>query len=506
MTGLTPRLPRRPLNWPDWLLDLHEQLADELTEPLYIVGGAVRDAYLGHPFKDLDLALAGNAVQAARMIANRIQGDIYIMDVERGVARVLLETESERRVIDVARFRGADLSVDLHERDFTLNAIAVDFRTDLTQIIDPLNGEQDLVDRVIRRCSPHALSQDPIRALRAIRQSVELNARIEPATVQDVRAAVPQVMATSAERVRDEFFKILGAARPAAGLRVAEALGLLREIVPEVEPLKGLRQSHPNGLDAWQHTLAVVERLRGLLTVISPTRNDSTAAMFDLGMAAMALDKHRGRLQQHLAQVWPDGRSHEALLCAMALLHDIGKPHTATVADDGRRRFPNHAAVGADAALARLAALRLSNDEKQRAAAVIAAHMRREFWDPVDARDVHRFWRELDTAGVDLCLLVLADYLGANTHRLNQDEWLTLVQRVRHLLDAYFLEYERLVAPPPLVDGTTLITALGLKPGPIIGRLLDYIREEQVVGNVQTQADALEAAQHLLDAEQASGE
>lgn len=500
MSSLAPRSPGRPLHWPDWLYDLQDALLADLSFPVYIVGGAVRDAYLRQPIKDLDLCTPGSAVSIARKIANHYRGDVYVLDAERDVARVLLQIPDGQRVIDLARFRGADLLADLTDRDFTMNAMAVDFSGDLTLLIDPLNGEKDLAGRVLRPCSPSAMADDPIRTLRAIRLSVQLQARIEPALVQALRATAPFIMTTSAERVRDEFCKLLMLPRPAAALRVADAVGLLREIIPEVAPLHGQPQSHANGFDTWQHTLTVVERMRGLLTTISPARNDGTAAVFDLGMMVMALDKHRGRLQTHLQRMWSDGRSHELLLILAALLHDIAKPKTAVQTPEGQWQFPGHADLGEQMVLDRLAALRFSNEEKARVAALTKGHMHRIFWDALDDRALHRFWRGVGEAGVDLCLFVLADYLGANTHALQQDEWLRLVERVRLVLDAYYNDYDRLVAPPPLLDGNTLMTYLGLPPGPIIGQLLEIIREAQAVGEVRTLDEALEAARAFLRA------
>ncbi|MBC7870030.1 MAG: CCA tRNA nucleotidyltransferase [Chitinophagaceae bacterium] len=497
MSDLLPRTPRRPLMWPDSVLDLQDAMADELAEPLYIVGGAVRDAFLGHPVKDLDLTTRGSAIEIGRQIANRLNGDFYILDSERGVARVLIDSAQGKLVIDIARFRGHDLSEDLHERDFTINAMAVELQSDLTQLIDPLNGEADLTRRAIRRCSPHAISDDPIRALRAVRQSVQFSARMEPETMKDVRAAGQHLLETSAERIRDELVKLLILEKPVAALRIADALGLLVHVVPEIAPLHGLKQSHANGLDAWGHTLSVIEKLRGLLTTISPARTEFSAAVFDYGMVVMALDRYRPQLQAHIASYWAGDRPHEWLLMLAALMHDSGKAQTAML-EEGRWRFHGHDAISAEMAAARANALRLSNDEKQRLVAIVQSHMHRVFWDDLSDLAIHRFWRGLGAAGVDVALLVMADYLGAWGVEVNQDVWIRLVERIRRLLDAYYVEYDRLVAPTPLVDGKLLMESLKLQPGIMIGKLLDAIREAQVLGEIHVAEDAMQFARDYL--------
>ena len=254
MNDLTPRVPYRPLIWPDLVLDLQDLFLDS-DQSIYIVGGAVRDALLHRPLTDLDLTTPDNGVQLARRIANALNGDFFVLDADRDVGRALIAMPAGRFVIDVARFRGDDLYSDLLDRDFTLNAMAVDLRGAIDQIIDPLNGELDTKNQLIRRCTPSALMDDPLRALRAVRQSVQLGMRIEPDTLADVRAAVAGFANISAERIRDEFIKLLALPKARMALRVAGALGLLVQILPEADLLEDLPaanadHAHPLAGDA----------------------------------------------------------------------------------------------------------------------------------------------------------------------------------------------------------------------------------------------------------------
>ncbi|MFW5771759.1 MAG: hypothetical protein ACOCZH_00445 [Phototrophicaceae bacterium] len=500
-----PRQPQRPLLWPDFIDEL--QAAAEGT-PAYIVGGAVRDAFFQRPVHDIDLTTPHDAIGLARRLANRLRGDFFIMDRERDVARVLLDqppqpfaapdAQAQRLVIDVARFRGDDLLADLTDRDFTINALAVDLHSDLTHIIDPLNGERDLIERVLRACTPQAIHDDPIRALRAVRQSVQFKARIEAATRDAIRDAGPQLARISPERVRDEFFNLLSGPSPVAALRVADSLGLLAPIVPELAALRDLPQPRPHTLDAWRHTLLTVEKLHSLLHVISPARTDTSAATFDMGMVVMTIDRFRKPLQQHIAQQWPNERPHHALLLLGALLQASGKPSVAQTID-GQPQYPGHEAASAQLAEERAIALRLSNGEKQRLALMIANHSLLQADSQWTDLDLHRFWRRLGVAGVDACLLALAVHLGTVGIEINQDTWIALLERAVSLLDAWYNRYDTVVAPPPLVDGRVLKTELDLKSGPLIGELLDFIRESQVVGRIATTEEALAAARQLLE-------
>ena len=166
MGDVAPHVPNRPLFWPDFVAILADALRD-VDIPIYIVGGAVRDSYLHRPVKDIDLATPGDSIALSRRIAHILDCDIFVMDDSRGVARLLIDKSDGHLILDVARFRSHDLFSDLADRDFTINAMAVDLHGNLNLIIDPLNGAQDAEKKLIRRCSPSAIAADPIRAFRA---------------------------------------------------------------------------------------------------------------------------------------------------------------------------------------------------------------------------------------------------------------------------------------------------------------------------------------------------
>lgn len=476
MDNLTPREPHRPLAWPD----IVEQLQDMLTEssqPVYIVGGAVRDALLQRPLTDLDLAVGQNAIPLARRIANALGGDFFTLDAEREVGRALVDTPDGRFLIDVARFRGDDLLADLTDRDFTINAMAVNLTGDITLLIDPLNGEHDLQAKLVRRCTPHALADDPLRALRAVRQSVQFGMRIEPEMLDGIRAARSSLQQISPERVRDELVKLLALANSRAALRVAAALGLLDDILPELIRLKTAPSRSPDYANALQETLAVVEKLSNIFLAISPQRTDHSGASFAIGMLVMQIDRYRRRLQEHLNNRWPNDRPHTALLVLAVLL---------------RNCTPDEAAIRAQA-------LRLSNSERDRLAAVVRHYRLPLELDDLLPLTIHRFWRQTGEAGVDVCLLAAAHYLALSGSELDQDTWLKVVERLLMLLHAYYERFSELVEPPVLLDGNQLMSQLGLGRGPIIGTLLERIREAQVTGEVRTVEDALRLARASLN-------
>ncbi len=471
-------LPNRVLVWDDLIFDLQERLS-AIDTPIYMVGGVVRDAFLRRPIADVDMATAGSGIAVARKIANALKGAFYPLDPDRDVGRALVDTPNGRIIFDVASFRGADLEADLRDRDFTINAMAVDLRGDLKTLIDPCEGEGDLLAHLIRRCNPLSLTHDPIRALRGVRQSIQFGFRIDPETLADMRQTAPLLAKISAERLRDEFFNLLNGAKVHSALRIADSLGMLTLIVPETAVLK--TQPGASALpDGFALALNTIEHLARILNTVSPRRTDETAAQFTLGTLVMAFDRFRKPLQTHIEHVYADDRTHQALLILMLLLDS----------------------ADVDTVEARGFALRLSNPERERLTALVR---RREHFAALadyeaelDPLTVYRYWRDAGEAGVDIILLDLARTLARGGVSISQDGWLRRVDHAGTLLYGYFQRRTEWIDPPALINGRELMAALHLKPGRMVGELLEAIREAQVTGSVTSAADALELARRLL--------
>ena len=328
MPEAEPRQPYRPLHWPELVFRLQGICATP-GQPVYIVGGAVRDALLGRPVNDLDLALASGGIKLARRIANDLAGDFYVLDRERDVGRALLDTEGGPVLIDVAGFRGNCLLSDLQERDFTVNAMAVNLVSDAGLIIDPLGGERDLRAKVLRQCHSRSLQEDSLRALRAIRLAAGYGFRIEPETRSAIARVQGRLVEVSAERVRDEFWRLLALPQAVAALRAADAVGLLGSILPEVESLSLLPGTRQDAGNRWQQTLAILTNLQHIIFAFGSRREERHGASFGPGMLVIQLDRWRPQMQRHLQQRWPGQRSHGALMLLAAMCGGIGGPDEA---------------------------------------------------------------------------------------------------------------------------------------------------------------------------------
>jgi tRNA nucleotidyltransferase/poly(A) polymerase len=460
----------------------------EPSKPLYLVGGAVRDALLRRDTKDIDLVTPSRAIELGRKIAHALKGEFFTLDFERDVARVFWSHRDSTIVIDVSSYRGKNLYEDLIGRDFTVNAMAVDFRTDLTpdmtELIDPLNGDDDLIQlKHLRQCSPSALADDPLRVMRAVRQSIAYGLRLEAQTKRAVRQHAQHLLDVSGERVRDEIFRMFGLEKVSQALRVMRALGVLDVVMPHVVALEGVPQSEPYTLDAWAHTLYALEKLQLLTLAISPRRPDQATASFGLGMVVMQLDRFRKPLQQHLREHWANDRPHIALLMLACVHH--------RVAGDNARERERIVANYADQ-------LKLSNAEKKRLLATLNAYTQVLTLDADDVLSLHRFWFRWQEAGVDATLLAIVHELATQSVTLDQKAWLAQVERVVKLFWAYFMEYERVVSPTPLLDGNALIAEANVPEGRQVGELLVALREAQVKGEIATREQALAFARRWL--------
>ncbi len=436
-------------------------------QPVYLVGGAVRDQLMGRgDLHDLDLALPGEVLQLARRAANQVGAAYYPLDEERQTARLIfIPAEGKRLVMDFAALRGDSLDEDLRARDFTINAMALDLRQP-DQLIDPLGGTADLLSRVIRPCSPTSFSDDPIRVLRAVRQAVDFKFRLPPETLALMRQAAPLLTRPSPERARDELLRMLGGASPAAALRILDHVGALEVLLPELSALKGVQQSPPHTLDVWEHTLAVLSRLEEVLSAFQPQYDPEQANSLLLGLAVMRLGRYRQQINEHLSAHINVDRPLRPILFLAALYHDIAKPVTQTREPGGRIRFLEHDLQGAQLASQRGSRLRLNADEI-----------------------THR---------VDICLHSLADMLATQGAQLPQQEWSHHLDVVRMLLEAWWERKEEVVAPPALVNGADLMARFGLSPGRQIGELLDAVREAQAEGSVASVDEAYALVEQLL--------
>ena len=500
----TPEILFIPMNSSLTLPPILDRIREALPPgtPMYLVGGAVRDLLLARPIHDFDFALPDQALEIGRKIANRIGGAYFPLDVERQTARVIYEDEQgNRNILDFAAYRGLDLEGDLKDRDFTINAMALDIQAP-QELLDPLGGAADLQSKRLRACRQNTFTDDPVRVLRAIRLAAKLGLHIQPETRQLMKKAVPGLVHVSPERKRDEILQILGNPKPHTSIRALEMLGVLPFIFPELPDLVGVTQSPPHIKDVWNHTLDTLRVLEGIINLLSFSLNKEATGNLMLGILSLRLGRYREKIHDHLETTLVTDRPLKQLLFLAALYHDIAKPETRSVEEDGRIRTFNHDHIGAEIITSRAEDLHLSKLETERLSTIVRHHMRPSLLSHEPGgpskRAIYRFFRDTGEAGVDICLLSLADVWATYGNTLTQDRWEQQVETVRALLEAWWEQPQKQVQPLALITGNDLIDQFDLKPGPLIGEILEAIREAQVMEKVTTSNDALQFAQAYL--------
>jgi putative nucleotidyltransferase with HDIG domain len=282
--------------------------------------------------------------------------------------------------------------------------------------------------------------------------------------------------------VRDEILAMLSGPASAAGLRVLDRWAALEVLLPERSAMKAAAQSEPHRFDVWEHSLRAVEGADLLVARVGELEPWGVA------------------LAGHLSEPLGDGATRREALKLAALLHDVAKPETRSV-EDGRTRFLGHDALGADRVVAISERFRLSGRMTAVIERLVRHHLRPMHLAQsggVSRRARFRFFRDLGDDARDLLLLALAD-ASALRGDSPMDVWLGPDGRIVRELMAGHAEEAAALSAPPLLDGRDAMEALGLQPGPEIGRLLRLLREAQAVGAVTTREAALAYVRRMLD-------
>jgi putative nucleotidyltransferase with HDIG domain len=467
-------------------------------QPVYLVGGSVRDLLLGRACNDLDFAVPERAIGLAFKVADKLGVPAYVLDQDRDTGRVLVPDEG--MTLDFAGFRGDNLEADLRDRDFTVNAIALPVAAQsYSSLIDPCDGIRDLAEELFRQTNKDAISDDPVRALRGLRLALQLGFTLESSTSTAIREAGPLLKDVSCERVRDELVNMLTGEHPNQALEALDGHALLVYVLPEVASLKGVEQSTPHREAVLAHTISVLASLRLVESVLLDSYIPDGPAMSQL---LRQLGKYQSALQEHFSRPLHGPVDGRLLLRLGAVFHDVGKTGTRSEEKDGRIRFFGHEKEGGEMTARRLQQLHFSRQAVEQVRKIVEGyisplHLAKD--DTVSRRATYRFFRRNREAGLDIGLLSLADYLATFGGPGDREKWTRLLGVIDQLYDHYFNHYDETIRPVPLIDGSELMEAFSLDPGPEVGRLLRMIEEGQAAGEINSIDEAITLAGKALN-------
>lgn len=437
---------------------------------LALVGGPVRDLFLGETSVDLDFTTNATPDETLAVVDGwadatwEIGKEYGTIGIRKGNEMVEITTyRAEKYDPDsrkpVVAF-GTDLKEDLFRRDFTINSMAL--RLPSLELVDPFWGQEDLQKGIIRTPgTPQAsFSDDPLRMMRAARFASRLDIDLAPEVFEAMVDMADRIQIISAERVRDELVKLICGTAPRRGVDLLVESGLASFVLPEIPALKLEVDEHHRHKDVYQHSLTVMEQ----------------AASLETGADG--------------AVPGPD-----FILRFAALMHDIGKPATRKFESNGAVSFLHHDVVGAKLTKKRMRELRFDNDTIKAVARLVELHMR--FYGYGDAgwsdSAVRRYVRDAGDLLERLHRLTRADVTTRNKRKANRiaSAYDDLERRIAELA-----EQEELDAIRPDLDGEEIMAILGIKPGPQVGQaykfLLNLRLDEGALGKEEATARLLE--------------
>jgi poly(A) polymerase len=416
---------------------------------LALVGGPVRDAILGRLGNDLDFTTDAKPEETKKILKNWAE-DIWDVGIEfgtvagkRGDTTVEITTYRSDKYDPNSRKPevqfGDNIEGDLSRRDFTINAMALELTGEKPKFIDQFNGLADLSAKVLRTpvTAEQSFSDDPLRMLRAARFASQLNFEIAEPELKAMQQMADRINIISAERIRDEFIKLMMSNHPRVGISILVATGLAELVIPEIPKLQLEIDEHHHHKDVYEHSLTVLEQ-------------------------AIALEQRLG------------GKN--LVIRLSALLHDIGKPKTRALIPGGGVSFHHHEVVGARLAKERLKKLRFSNEVIDQVELLISLHLRFHGYGAGEWTDsaVRRYVRDAGELLTHLHVLTRADCTTRNQKKAERlaatyDE---LEARIEKLAAA-----EELAAIRPDLDGAEVMQLLNLKPSREVGAALDFLLE-----------------------------
>lgn len=417
---------------------------------LALVGGPVRDAFLGRAVEDLDFTTSARPDEILAIVAPLAS---TTWDVGREFGTIAAQVRGER--VEITTYRadeydgetrkpvvafGDSLDGDLHRRDFTVNAMAL--RLPQRQLVDPHGGVEQLLARTLDTPGAPEVSfgDDPLRMLRGARFTAQLGFTVSDRVRDAMTAMADSIAIVSVERVADELAKLLRTDDPVPGIRLLVETSLADLVLPEVPALRLEVDEHAHHKDVYEHSLTVLQQ---------------------------AIDLERTRALPGA----PD-----LVLRLAALLHDIGKPATKRIERGGAVTFHHHDVVGAKLAAKRLRALRFDNDTVKSVARLIELHLRFFGYSDHAWTDsaVRRYVRDAGDELERLHILTRADVTTRNRRKAERLDFAydDLEERIAQIQEA-----EGIAAVRPDLDGADIMRLLDIAPGPIVGEAYRFMLE-----------------------------
>jgi len=469
----------------------------------YLVGGVLRDSILKISNPDIDIAVVGDARKVGNAIAKTMDGKCFALDSLRGIYRVISSNPKNEIQIDIATVLDG-INHDISKRDFTINSLALDLNLvnlvesvpqfSISQIINQHEGIEDLKNGCLRMTNKKVFREDPLRILRAVRLSAQFNLNIDAETKTQIKKDSVLASTVSGERVREEFLKLLSMKNTVANLKILDKLGILTAIFPELEACRETEQNIHHHWKVLDHMLETAGQVENILT--GHIANTGPFPEFITDYIPIS-DHHKN----YFNQIYSDGHSRLTLLKLSSILHDVGKPETKTIEADGNIRFLTHEKLGGEMVYSILKRLKFSNLGVDLIKNQVENHLRpSQISSPGEKptlKAIRKFYKDTNDTSLDILYLNMADYIAAKGPHLTRKEWKYHCKNIEIIQNSESA-YKKATNQRKLLSGHDIMDGLCLKPGPLIGILIEVVVESRMEGLVTNKEEALELIRHRI--------
>jgi len=468
-------------------------------EEIYLVGGSIRDNLLGKRNFDLDFVMEKQSIKAAKLVADDFNGDFYVLDGKRGTARAIVESDSRKEYIDFARFNGQSIYEDLANRDFTINALAINIAQP-EKIIDPLLGKKHLEQKILCPCSGKSFINDPVRILRAIRFLGTLDLSISETVIESIRNASESLSRVSNERIRDELFRILANSDVAESLHRLVSFNIFDKIFPELVWTQEEQIGKLLIEEAYKHQFDTASNISQLLNQICNEPNVIPDEYFQ--QIEIDFKKIKSHLRKYIQNSIHPTRGIKELIIISALFLISPRKKNENIMDSDSERRTEDTTERAVLARKWCKQMALSKTEIDFISRIVDNQEKgMESINLVNSdfrEKIYKFYKYAGKTGVAQCLLYLANLLAVNGGMVPPKIWKQKIQFIRFVLEANFLHKIEYINPPVIINGNELVDSLKIERGPQVGKLLEEIRIAQVSGKVNSKQQAIDYCWELI--------
>lgn len=453
--------------------EILSKIIDKFDNEIYLVGGTVRDFYMGLESTDRDIIVMDeDARDFALKLSELFQATFVPLDEDNKIYRIVLPDKIN--YIDVTNPVGDSIEKDLMRRDLTINAIAVNIRTG--ELIDISGGVTDIMNKCINYVNELNFVDDPLRLLRVYRFQALYGFQLAPETINAVCKYSDLIHKPAVERINYELLKLFGGEYAHVALENMNKTWILEEIFPFVKELKQVPPNSHHHLDLFHHSIETVKQVQVLY------------------------NEAPDEVKDHLRRIDFGGFSRLAHLKLAAFMHDIGKFSTWTI-EEGKHRFIKHDDVGSKMSVKILKDLHFSNKQIDYISSMIKYHIypSHVMTSPqITEKIMMRYVRKMDTNSIDAIILAQADRLSARGPEITDQIVERNITSLNMLLRFYLEARETLKPLPKLLSGNDVMQILNIKPSKRLGEIMDALHEAQISGDVITKEHAIEFVKNMV--------